>query len=242
MTEILVPTNPEQWGARYKGQLPASSGALVQVLSNPSIAGDAVPIGVHLFKPDRVAPSVSENADARAKITYGSGAAENSFFCDWDAQFSLVCQRITVELQTYPPLSEDVEPYAASATREVIFGALIGRGACPSGGADSLGFTSDGVLVGAASQVVYDIPDFARRYYPVVSKDPVSGGVMPSGAELANMTVALLNQATYQLSVVALSEDILARGLPIPGGIARISFGNANADAFHLIHHFKLGL
>jgi hypothetical protein len=238
-TQIYTPVLPAltdkvaaaNFGSRYKGLMPAE-GDVVHVLTNTQLEGLPGPVSVHLFRPDRQAATLAENADVHAVITYSNGATQNSFQCDWDGQFTLVCSRISIALETYRPFHLD--PYTPGE-RQHIFGALIGMGGIGSG-ADSIGYTAPSIAPEAAVDQYVAIPDFARRYFPMLM------GALSENQLLTNYSVEMHNAQGQCVCSYPLSRDVMLHGLPIPGSASRVIIGTTELFGVGVIHYFRLGL
>lgn len=236
----------ELFGARYFGPYPAAAGQTIEVLSNPLIRGLPSPIAVHLFSPDRNSGGISGGA-GRALISYSNGAANGQFRCDWDGQFSLVCNKITIQLESYETQEPDGSVffgYAADPNVNLTWGALLGIGAIPSGGRDPIGLTLSGSFLNPASSVTTTIPDFARRFYPQLTKyDGLSTSIeAPTELELAPLVVRFADQAGNGVSMMRLTLDMLRDGIPIFGAAQTVALINDGPTTFTLVPYFKLGL
>jgi hypothetical protein len=212
--------------------MPADPGTIVQVLSNTQIEGLPGPVSVHLFRPDRELATVDENADVHAVITYSNGATQNTFQCDWEGQLTLVCSKISIALETYKPFHSGAY---APGTRQHIFGALIGIGATSSGGSESIGYTAPSILLESASEVFVAIPDFARRYYPIIMSQLTD-------EQLPRYYMEMYNAQGYGVTAVPLSREMMLHGVPIPGSAARVIVGTNALYGAGIFHHFRLGL
>jgi hypothetical protein len=244
--------NSPRFGARFVGVLGAPNTAY-DVLDSKQLEGLPGPVSVHLFRPDRVSSYGSWNdgvfvdnlltVDAHARITYSNGAAQNTFYCDWDSQFSIVCSRVRIELEVY--LLHTAFPYTApvGVTAPRTFGALIGLGACPSGGADAVSFTSPGLFAGsvpAITQSDFSVPDFARRWFPVVC---ALGVASFADADLSGFRISILTARETPMYDAPLTRKHMENGLPIPAGAAKVRVdvpaGILGCSIFHI---FRLGL
>lgn len=243
------------FGAQYSGLMPATAGFIQHVLTNPQIEGLPSPITVHLFRPSREPMILTpeelpadqlENAEVRAIVSYSSGATHNSFKCDWDAQFTLVCSQLTIAFETYAPFATiAMSPYTGIAyragTRKRVFGALIGMGAGASGGSDSVGYTSSSGLCDEAGshQGGQLIPDFARRYFPFVQLN----NARPTEEILSQLEVQIRNSNGYCIACYPLTQHVLLQGVPLPGSAALLAVVSSDSESeVQIVHHFKLGL
>jgi hypothetical protein len=200
---------------------------------------------VHLFRPDRELAVVSENADVHALVTYSNGAVESTFACDWDAQFTIVCSKISIALETYKPFAGTYNP----GSRQHTFGALIGVGAGSGGGADPVAYSSGAMIIGVSNAGIPDqtatfaIPDLARRYHPLVA-------ALPQWMR-RSFRVQLANAFGFVAWDAALDPDLSLHGIPVPGGCSRVvvysvwdftGAGPGSSTGYLVTHHFKLGL
>ena len=72
--------NNVRWGDGFKGPMPAAAGSVIPVFSGEEIPGPPRVQTIQLFRDDR---RPGQNADFRAHVSYGVGATNNDFFCDW---------------------------------------------------------------------------------------------------------------------------------------------------------------
>jgi hypothetical protein len=243
-----------RFGARFRGALGAP-GQVIPVLDSGQLEGMPGPVSVHLFRPDRamgyadwvggVLVDAALTVDAHARVTYSNGAAQNTFYCDWDAQFSVVCSRISIELEVYLLHSAWAYTAPVGVIEPRTFGALIGLGACPSGGADAVSFTSPGIAAGSflvpavyVSQSL--IPDFARRWLPMVS---ALGIASFSPDDLAGFTATIYTTRGTPLYDSPLTRAIMETGIPLPGGAAYVQvLCPLTVGSCSIFHLFRLGL
>jgi len=150
--------NQNFWGDQYTGAFPGSTNQVIAILpKNAMMYGPPQVHSLQLYRNDN---SPAQNADVRARVTYGCGGANNSFECDWlhGAQLSLVCNTINVEAVTYTPTDQD--PYDPSGG-QFFLGAVVAKGSVTRGA--PLTFTTQRVHIAAAGSHDFPIVDFARR-------------------------------------------------------------------------------
>jgi hypothetical protein len=95
------------------------------------------------------------------------------------------------------------------------------------------------LVMPAGNSVILAIPDFARRYFPVLN-DPSNVGVPVITDDLV---ISFLNAELAVLSCVRCSQSILAQGLAIPGGAQKVKLQNNDAsNPINAMHRFALGL
>jgi len=213
-------TNNSKFGQRFSGSLPATEGALINLIDNPRLPGVPAPWTVNLFRSNKNLSNEAsplQNSDVRARITYGAGGASNTFDCDVLAgmQFELVCNAIKIDLVGYNPCpSNDV--YIPGPG--LIVGALVGKGT----GSASLPVTytdffrsSDPLNEGPI--VDLQIPDFARSLcFHVNEDDP---------ANLAGCFIAFNTPGTTGklVSIETLYDQLQSeKGIAIPAGVNQV--------------------
>lgn len=232
--------NP-RWGNRFQGPMPPTAGVLIDVLSNDQLHGQPAPVSVHLFRTDASVIPAGGNSDVRAKITYSGGNVSNEMYCDWNGQFSLVCSSLRIALETYAP--QDGLAYAVPAPAPLmVFGALLGLGACPSGGQNPITYTSATYYAATGSFNSFSVPDFARRYFPIISSyiNP-NWEILPIDIPKILIEMTYFGTA-YFTQCVALDSNVITKGLPVYGGVTKIRIFNGTPNTLNIAHHFQLGL
>jgi hypothetical protein len=239
----------EHFGSVYFGPLPAAAGDRIRVLSNPLIRGLPGPVAVHLFRTDpQVSVGLGSNAAVRALISYANGAATNQFRCDWDGQFSIVCNKITIELEGFEPRVPDgntIGEYDPDETKKAKWGALIGIGAIPSGGRDAVGYTLPGIEIAPAATSQVAVPDFGRRWFPhLVKFNGVTGEMVGlTDAELSLVQVTFVDlSASGFVDRFPLSRDLMRDGITLLGAAPILEVLNDTSATLIYVPHFKLGL
>lgn len=223
-------TNSAKFGQRFQGPMPATEGASVNLIANDNLPGPPAPWTINLFRSNRNVLNESspfENAEFRARITYGAGGASNTFDCDLisGVQFELVCNTIRIDLVSYAPNS--LNPYTPGVGG-MICGALIGKGSAASQGLPPTYTTQ----FSDASPMIEIIPDFARRVVVVSSED--------DPAAFGATDVLQLEGGGAALSVFNLNQyyDQLRQGVWIPAGASNavldISIAHRSALQFLL--------
>jgi len=212
--------NNNFWGDQRTAPLPESEGKVVSILAkNTHMYG---PPAVHSVQVARGDGTVPANADVRGRVSYGCGGAYNSFEFDWihGAQFSLVCNSLTLEAVTYAPRA--LSPYQASGA-SVFLAAAVAKGTTVSQA--QLTYTEPGVILdtGLGNTATYDAVDFARAVtvFNIRNDDPsVPTGIILDFIDLGG---SLITRYDIQLCAGG------AR-LPLPGNTARVSVTNASGS------------
>lgn len=236
------------FGDRYIGPLPEAEETRIQVLHNPNLSLDGQPcaVSVHLHRSAARASLVDETADARARITYQNGVVGNTFYCDWDGQFTLPCTRLTIELESYTPTPE---AYARYQDNVHTFAAGVAFGSVSPAGVDGLGYTGKSVDLSPIVNSAIEVPQFARRFYPLIVSTEYSdpGVIVParpvSADGLQRVAIYFLTGAGYTLAAHYLTHRMMTEGLIIPAGTQRISVvDDGRQILLRLLPFFRLGL
>jgi hypothetical protein len=149
--------NNIHWGNTVKQPMPASAGIEIPVFDGAEIVGPPRAQTIQLFRDDNRA---GQNSDYRAHVYYGTGAAQNEFFCDWaqGQQFTIVANWVRVNAISYAPLG--FVPYNPSGGA-VAIGACIVEGTTAKG--RPLTFTEQQQVVGNLDFTDgFPTPDFAK--------------------------------------------------------------------------------
>lgn len=187
---VIEPTkgpwkNNVNWGNTRKEPMPLEAGAELAIFDGDHIVGPPRVQTVQLFRDDN---RVGQNADYRAHIYWGVGAAQNEMFCDWSqgTQISLAANWVRVNAVTYTPLA--FAPYNPAGGM-VQIGANVVEGNVGKGRAAT--FTEPTVLVADnATTPNYEAPDFARGVLVHVRSDtPIVPGV-PINVDLLTSSIA----------------------------------------------------
>lgn len=227
--------NNNVWGDQRFQPLPQTAGQVISVLpKNTSLYGPPAVHSVQLGRSDDVD---AENADVYARVTLGCGGVENNFDCDWlhGAQFTVVCNSLSVQAVSYAPIS-GVAYNAAAAS--VALKVMTAKGStnpsrCP------LTLTEPNIVLVAApdpaSFVVYTFPDFAREFTAHVAdnNDP---------AVPTNVAVTFFNQGAQALAVYDAQVFAGGRSVPIPGGANTVRLSNGSGGPLSITAQWFLGL
>ena len=199
-----------KYGRVYTGPWPQTVDDVVSVFTIDRIPGPPKERLLHLFKTDNTLSGGGRQA-FYARVTYGSGGAQNVFFCDWGGHVPLVADSIRVDAVPFSPLVG--QPYnpppLSNASAVITFGALLGvEGSGPS---IPPTFTTPNKLTTVPSESInVPVPDFARRVIPnVVPK--TAPPVVPG-----EFTLVFL-QAGNQVKALDVSPDIIANGCALTG-------------------------
>ena len=194
----------------------AGYGQSFAVFENPKFNGPPRPRTVQLFRSDRnnQIGATTPNADFYALLTYGLNGVVNEILLDWvnGAQFQLPCQMLRVEAIAYQPNRTVIyEP----GTGKTVLGALAAEGpcACPV----PMSFTTQVVNLNPNEGVSFDIPNMARRAFPLVFDTNTAAVTDPTDYSI-NFSVDRAGYGTNTSSHYQVSDEILAMGVPVPGG------------------------
>lgn len=222
--------NNNIWGDQFRDGFPATSGKEVAVLAkNTGMYGPPHVHSVQLFRSDN---TPAQNADVRARVTYGCGGVNNSFDCDWlhGAQFSLVCNSLSINAVSYTPTDQD--PY--DPTDGYFFlGALAAKGGLAQGA--PLTYTTQRVSIAAAGARDFPIVDLARRVTVLVGPNDNNDPAIPTNVTLTFQSAVGVSLVEYDAQVCAGS-----RMVPIPGGTTSVRIRCAAQRDIALI--WELGL
>lgn len=218
------------FGGRFIGELPVV-GSEIQIASLERAPGPTRPIAITLFRSDRDV-STEGNTDVYAKITYGAGGAQNTFICDWTQGGSLCipATNVRVTALVYQPALSEIE----SPTLGITLGATLGLGAVTPSRPPTL--TIPQQLLGIAepeSVLTFDIPDFARRVYPLIASD---------SANLSQLLFELRTGSNVAIIQRDVSAEALLQGYPIPGACTYGILQNQTGAPLSASVMFELGL
>jgi hypothetical protein len=183
LVHVLEPTegpwvSNNIWGDQRTQGFPQQAGQVVEVLpKNTRLYGPPAVHSVSLSRGDELIP---QNAEVRARVTYGCGGIENSFDCDWmhGVQFCLVCNAVSVKAVTYQQ-SLAVPYYAVGAA--VFLGAMVAKGTVARGAPVTYTESTANLPASPDPGFLYTVPDFAREVIVHVSgnNDPgTASGVL----------------------------------------------------------------
>ncbi len=222
--------NNVHWGDTFRGRLPQAAGVEVPVFSGEEIVGPPRVQTVQLFRDDLRA---GVNADFRAHVQYGVGAASNEFFCDWGqgSQFSIVCNWLRITAISYRPFA--IPPYNAGTT-PIQVSAMVTEGTVAQG--KPLRFTESTIGMGAGTlSAAFNAPDFARGALLYANNLLVKPGTA-TGVNL------LLENAFGFVAAIVDCGLTLPEGILFPGPFSRARIQNATAAATDATLVWILGL
>ena len=244
---LAVPVEPTEgywtgnpsFGQRFQGSLPAVEGQAVNLIDNSKLPGPPQPWTINLFRSNKNLAnegSPAQNADVRARITYGAGGASNTFDVDVLAgtQFELVCNSLRVDLVGYNPCPS-TGPYVPGPG--LIIGALFGKGSAAP--ALSPTFTTEFFHRAEDASVDLEIPDFARSF-----------NFHTNNTTIADFAGCLITFTTPGVAVKAIDiaefykELTSEAGLVLPGGVNQVTINmaaNPTPDTFYALQ-WKLAL
>jgi hypothetical protein len=217
---VLEPTsgdwhNQNTWGEQFSGLFPLSAGSIIQVL--PKLDRMYGPPAVHSIQLARGDSTPLQNAEVRARVSYGCGGVNNSFDCDWQhgVQFALVCNSVNVSAVTYAPAADLAY---ATAGGSFFLGASVSKGTTESG-AWPLTYTESTATLGLGTGA--DFPaqrDFTRgvTVHLLDNNNPAT----PTGV-IAHFLSFGVELARYDLQVFA-----GGRAIPVPGGTTDLLINN----------------
>ncbi len=218
------------FGGRFIGVLP-SEGNEIPIASLEKAPGPTRPIAVTLFRSDRDV-TTEGNTDVYALITYGAGGAQNTFRCDWTQGGSLCipATNIRVSALVYSP----AEGEASSPTAGITLGVTFGLG--PVTPSRPPTFTTPIRLLDITepdSVLAFDVPDFARRVYPLIGLD---------SANLSQLLFELRTGANVAIISRVLTAESLLQGFPVPGACTHGILQNLTGAPLPASVMFELGL
>lgn len=234
--------NNVNWGNQFKGQMPATAGEVRTVLKTGPLPGPPRLHTVQLFRDDTRS---AQNADVRAKISYGVGGVNNSFLCDWvaGAQFGLVASDLQVDAVSMQPSL--ITPYDPS-TAEIILSATVGSGGVGHGPPIVLSEASQNLA--AAASVDFDVPDFARAFTVRGIDTALGAGVDRTNSNpafLTNVSASAFTvgaQILYFVDLQIFAGAAGAHGVPIPAGTSKIRILNQSANPWRISLSWMLSL
>jgi hypothetical protein len=235
------------WGQRLLLALPPNEGALISLLTNPGFNGPPRQIGVTLAR-TVVGGSTSTaiNADIRARITYGSGAAATSFDLDWaqGGGFTVQAHTLRVDILSYAPQVQNLAGALTPYNNANLSGGVGKFNVFATVGIDGTSaslppvFTSQAfALIAANPQQSIPIPQFARRVIPCLGTEVATPAV--PGDYLISIVSDFLTMQRYTIT-----DAMLVEGLALPSNASHVVIekGNpANPDA-RVSCVFQLGL
>lgn len=222
------------WGDQYQGPLPSAAGTTIGVTELPNTPGPPRVYSFQLFRNDDPNPAVQANADVRAVITYGVGAKQNSFLCDWlhGVQVSLLASYCRVDALTYAPLDPTSTGYGYGVVgdSQIILGAALGAGTPAN--PIPLTYTEPAFdSVGAGSSNIFAVPDFARQV--IVRGTPYTGGGSNFQDPAVASNILILFAAGSGRNIWIADASLSAggngsQGIVLPGGTRFIQILNNN--------------
>lgn len=196
--------------------MPAVEGAQINLLTNDNLPGPPAPWTVNLFRSNRNVVNESspfENAEFRARVTYGAGGASNTFDCDLisGVQFEVVCSTIRIDLVSYRPNASNAYTPGVGG---MICGAMLGKGSAAAQGLPPTFTTAFQDTTGVYEPLAI-VPDFARRVALHTSEpDPTAFGTDTLAMEGGGAQLAVYTIAQYY--------DQLRQGVWIPAGVSHV--------------------
>ncbi len=222
---VLEPTtgdwhNQNTWGDQFSGAFPLSPDSVIQVL--PKLDRMFGPPAVHSVQLARGDQTPLQNAEVRARISYGCGGVNNSFDCDWQhgAQFTLVCNSLNVSAVTYAPAADLAYNTAGGS---FFLGCTVAKGTTDNGG-HSLTYTEPTATLALGTGADFSAArDFARAVtvHLLDNNNPATATGLV--AHFLSFGVEL---ARYDLQVFA-----GGRSVPVPGGTTDILINNTAGPA-----------
>lgn len=201
---------------------------ITNVVTAERLPGPPQPTTVHLYRSDFVQSTPPRNYAIYANVRYGAGLASNVLRIDWTmgVQFSIVCDRVAVDILPYVPLGG-----AFTSDLNLTFGATVGRGRGQPG-TSSPTFTSSRVTVANAASTAFVVPDLARRFR-ILGIDRGASNVYAVGN--------FVGVFPTDLSLTA-DRFATADWWPLPGGAQTIVYANNGAAPVTLQFQFEIGL
>ena len=234
-------TNSTNWGNSLQGPMPKSEGNVQSVFETADIPGAPRVLVVNLFRSDVQPSGGTFNAQIRARITYGIGAKQNEFDCDWTqgAQFALVANYVRVNAVSYAPSA--LLPYdvgaGATAAQPITLGAGIALGNAAKHDGLSFTYPLDELSNVGPSHALYDVPDFATTLFFNATKN--------TGLPLAvaDCRIVMFSGAVQLQEWDGVrAQDFMSGGLRIPGGTTQVKVLNTGAAPILLAPQFGLSL
>lgn len=236
-------TNSANWGNTYAGPIPVAEGSEQSIFETADIPGAPAVHVVNLFRSDAVFTG-STNSQVRARITYGIGARQNTFDCDWTqgAQFALVANYVRVNFVTYAP---NADAAYVGGGKPIVLGAGIARGNASKSHALSYTYPQLTITNAAApaDRYIVEVPDFAQAL--VLHARDLAGAAPAAGAITVQFR-ATSSQIIAQWDGLRM-QDFAGEGLRIPGGTVEVRILNTTAapppdTGFRVTPQFILGL
>lgn len=239
-------TNSPNWGNSFSGPIPASDNQVVSVVETADIPGPPRVLVVNLFRSDPAFPG-SSNSQVRARITYGIGAKQNSFDCDWTqgAQLALVANYVRVNFVSYAPSSDAA--YAQGSNKSIVLGAGLAVGNAAK--THALSYTYPMRILNNAPNppTFYDVlvPDFAQALV-LHARKVGTNATAPAAGDLTVQFRATASQVIAAWDGLRV-QDFSGEGLRLPGGTVFVRIQNSVAAAppdvqFFVTPQFILGL
>jgi hypothetical protein len=236
------------FGRREKLVLPATEGQQVGLLDTGELPGPPRLISVTLFRDHpglAGGSSVPINADIKARVTYGSGGASNTFDMDWANGGSFAVQAHTLRIDA---LSARVEAFSLAGADQPYnpnngLGTRVQFAIGATVGIDGVSpplppsFTPPcRALTVVETQQAYNVPEFARKVIPVMGTDVVAT-IVP-----ANYNISISGDV-FTLARYNLTTAILENGLWLPAAARAVVIEKVGAapDA-RTTMNFLLGL
>lgn len=222
------------YGRMNRFTFPASLDAdPIAVFSIDRQLGPPRPRTLHLFRDDsNVGDGVTPvNVDCYARITYGVGAVQNSFHCDWSrgGQISIVCDALRVEAVPY--VQDASSPYLPPPGEQLLGCLLSHEGSAPPRPPT---FSTAIVALANTESAVFPVPDFARWAFPV------SPAALVSPA--SGIAVRFGNQQSFVMKLLPMSDLLAQLGTAVPGGCNTVEFTNNSGGQAIVGLQFELGL
>ncbi len=227
--------NQNLWGDQRTQALPGVAGQVVSVLGKNTIMyGPPAVHSVALVRSDEVNAG---NADVYALVTAGCGGIENKFMVDWThgAQFSLVCNSLSVAALSYAPAAG----FAYDASDASIFlGAMVCKGTVAQGRCPAT-FTEPRTDILHPGSAVFNVPDFAREVTVNVS---VGSTLNNNPATATLVVVRFVSKGGAVLAEYDAQVCAGGRSIPVPGGSNQIIVVNGSAAVAFTTVVWFLGL
>jgi len=228
--QVLSPTagpwvNNNLWGDQHFADLPQSAGIVVTVSpKNTKMHG---PPHVHSVQLARSDETSGNNADMRARVTYGCGGIENSFDCDWfhGSQFTLVANSVDVKAVSFAPVGwHAYDPALGSLSlRASVAKGSINQSSQPLTYTEPQAFLTD-TTAPATAFADFPVRDFAKSFTVHLTNDtPNSDPNTPTGVLLEILNGGNI-LAVYDAQVCA-----GGRVVPLPGFTTAVRIVNTSA-------------
>jgi len=217
--------NNNLWGDQHFAPLPGNADIVVTV--SPKLTKMHGPPHVHSVQLARSDETDGNNADMRARVTYGCGGIENSFDCDWfhGSQFTLVANSVDVKAVSFAPIGwHAYDPSLGS----IALRASVAKGST-STSSQPLTYTEPQAFLDEAggAHPFQDFPthDFAKSFTVFLTNDTPGGSnpATPTGVTLEIMNGGNI-LAVYDAQVCA-----GGRAVPLPGFATTVRIVNTNA-------------